>query len=103
MYAVIKIGSAQFKVAQGDTIFANRLKNEEGESLTLDQVLMVGNDSDVKIGSPFVSGASIEAKVIKHLLGKKMDAFKFRRSKNYAKKKGHRQRLTELNIVKISG
>ena len=103
MYAVIKVGSSQFKVSEGDTIFANRMTDEAGKNITLDQVLLVGKDSDVKIGKPFISGAKVEAKVIKHLLGEKVDSFKFRRRKNYAKRKGHRQQLTQLNIVKIAG
>ena len=103
MYAIIKVGASQFKVCEGDTIFANRIKDEEGQNITLSDVLMVGQDSDVKIGTPFVNGAKVEMKVVKHLSGEKKIAFKFRRRKKYAKKKGHRQRLTELSIVKIAG
>lgn len=102
MFVVVQIGSSQFKVAEGDTISANRLADEEGKNVTLDKVLMFSNGEDVRVGQPYLKDVKVTAKVLKHTRGKKLIAFKFRRRKNYARKKGHRQDLTALNITKIS-
>jgi large subunit ribosomal protein L21 len=102
MYAVVKIGSDQFKVAQGDRISVKRLQDKEGASITLDQVLMLSDGDKVTVGTPYVSGAKISADVVAHELGAKTDAFKFRRRTNYARKRGHRALVTVLNIAKIS-
>ncbi len=102
MFAVVQIGSSQYKVAEGDTIATNRLKEEEGKSITLDKVLMFSNGEDVRVGQPYLTDIKVTAKVIKHPRGRKVYAFKFRRRKNSARKRGHRQDLTALNITKIS-
>ena len=102
MFAIIKIGAHQFTVAEGDTIKVSRLEGEEGKDITLDQVLLITKDEDVQVGQPFVKGAKITAKVVRHLNGEKVIAFKFRRRKNRARIRGHRQELTQLRITKIT-
>jgi large subunit ribosomal protein L21 len=102
MFAVIQVGSFQFKVAEGDVINVSRVKNQEGKSVTLDKVLMFSKGSDIRIGQPFLKDVKVTAKVEKHLLNDKVIAFKYRRRKQSATKIGHRQKLTTLNITKIS-
>ena len=101
MYAVIQIGPSQYKVSEGDTIEINPISSEEGKSITLNEVLMYVDGSDVRVGQPFLKDIQVTAKVLNHSLGDKLIAFKFRKRKNYARKKGHRQKLTTLNITKI--
>ena len=101
MYAVVQVGSSQFKVSEGDVIHTNRLPQEEGAEVTLDKVLMVSKGEEVQLGRPYVPEASVTAKVVKNFLGEKLVALHYRRRKDSAKKTGHRQRLTALNIVKI--
>lgn len=101
MYAVIELGSTQYKVKEGDLIETNRLKEEEGKDIFLDKVLLLENGGDLRVGQPYLEDVKIQAKVLKHSRGKKVIAFKFRRRKNYHRKKGHRQELTQLNITKI--
>ena len=103
MYTIVQIGSEQFKVAEGDVISAKRINEEEGHIIDLDKVLMYVNDKDIRVGQPFLKDVKVRAKVTKHLLDKKVIAFKFKKRKSSAKKtKGHRQQLTELNITQIS-
>ena len=102
MYAVVQIGSYQYKVSEGDTIDANRLEGQEGHEITFDKVLMFAKGNDIRIGQPYLKDVKVSAKILKHTLGNKVIAFKFRRRKNSATKRGHRQRLTALNITKIS-
>jgi large subunit ribosomal protein L21 len=102
MYAIVKVGSNQYKVAEGDTISVNRLEDKEGASITLDEVLMIVDGEKVNIGQPFVKNAKITAKVVEHDRGDKTVAFKYRRRTNYKRKKGGRADLTDLNITKIS-
>ena len=101
MFAVIQVGGNQYKVSEGDVIEANRLESEEGKTLTLDQVLMYAHDKDVRIGRPYLKDVEVTAKVVAHTLDDKKIAFKFRCRKGIAKKHGHRQQLTALNISKI--
>ncbi len=102
MYAIIQVGAAQYKVNKGDTIDAHHLSEEDGQVVNIDQVLLVADGEDVKIGQPFVSGAKVEAKVLKHFKAPRVIAYKFRRRKDSATKKGHRQKLTRLEITNIS-
>lgn len=102
MYAVVQIGGAQYKVAEGDVIRTTRLEGDEGSQITLDQVLLVGNGTDVRVGQPYLKDATVTAKVQKHVSGSKVLAFKFRRRKDSATLRGHRQKLTVLNIGKIT-
>ncbi len=102
MYAVIQIGSFQYKVSEGDTIETQLLDSKEGDKITLEQVLLVVDDLKVEIGQPFLKSAKITAQVVRHLKGPKAISFKYRRRKDSKWKKGHRQNLTALSITKIS-
>ena len=101
MYAIVEIAGQQFKVAKDQKVFVHRLPSEEGAKVSFDNVLLVDNDGDVTIGAPAIEGASVEAKVVKHLKGDKVIVFKKKRRKGYRKKNGHRQQLTELIIDSI--
>ena len=103
MYAVIETGGKQYKVSEGDTIFVEKLGVEEGEAVTFDKVLIVGNDDKITVGTPAVDGASVEGKVLKNGKGKKIYVFKMKRKKNYRRKIGHRQPFTKIEITKING
>jgi large subunit ribosomal protein L21 len=100
MYAVIKTGGKQYKVAQGDRLRVEKLPASVGDTVTFDEVLLVGGDA-IKIGAPLVAGAKVEAKVIAQEREKKIIVFKFRRRKNYRRKNGHRQPFTALEITGI--
>ena len=102
MYAVVKIGGHQYKVAENDTIYVNRI-NSEDDSITLDEVLLVKDDKGgVNVGKPTVEGAKVEAKIVDHLKADKVIVFKKKRRKGYRVKNGHRQPITRLQIEKIS-
>lgn len=102
MYAIVKIGGHQYKVAENDTIFVNRLSSEE-EKITLENVLLVKDTKGkVKIGKPLVKGAKVEATIVDHLKSDKVIVFKKKRRKGYRVKNGHRQPITQLKIDKIS-
>lgn len=103
MYAVIKTGGKQYRVSQGDKLRVESLAADEGSSISLDQVLMVGEGTNVTVGEPLVSSASVSATVVAHGRGKKVDIVKFRRRKHHRKQMGHRQNYTELEITGISG
>src|SRR5580698_5861015 len=95
MYAVIKTGGKQYRVATGE-----KLPGSVGDAVVLDQVLLLGGDT-LKLGTPVVAGAKVEAKIVSQGLGKKLVVFKFRRRKNYRRKNGHRQPFTALEITNI--
>ena len=103
MYAVIKTGGKQYRVAAGEKIKVEQIPADVGTEITLDQVLMVGEGESVKIGAPLVSGAKVTAKVIGHGRHDKVKIFKMRRRKHYQKHQGHRQNFTELEISGIAG
>ena len=102
MYAVFKTGGKQYKVAQGDRLRVEKLPASVGDTVTFDEVLLVGGDA-IKIGAPLVAGAKVEAKVVAQEREKKIIVFKFRRRKNYRRKNGHRQPFTALEITGITG
>lgn len=99
MFAVIRTGGKQYKVAKDDVIVVEKLAGEAGETLTLDDVLMVGD----KVGSPTVEGAAVTATVIEQTRGAKIIIFKKKRRQNYRRKNGHRQHLTVLRITDFVG
>ena len=103
MYAIIKTGGKQYRVAAGEKLKVEKLGAEVGSELLIDQVLLVGAGDDVRVGTPLVSGASVKAKVLSHGLGDKVGIFKMRRRKHYHKHQGHRQGYTEIEITGISG
>ncbi|MCA9393376.1 MAG: 50S ribosomal protein L21 [Candidatus Omnitrophica bacterium] len=102
MFAVVQIGSDQFKVSEGDLIAADRMTDEEGKSVTLDKVLVFAKGADIRIGKPFLKEVKVQAKVVSHVLDDKVTAFKYRNRKDSASKIGHRQQLTALSIEKIT-
>ena len=101
MYAIIATGGKQYKVSEGDIITVEKLGAEEGSKITFDQVLAV-SDSDLKVGNPTVSGASVSATVVKEGRGKKVIVYKYKRKSGYHKKNGHRQSFTQVKIEKIN-
>lgn len=101
MYAIIETGGKQIKVTEGQEITVEKVVGEANDSITFDKVLFVGGD-DVKVGAPYVSGATVTAKVEKHGRQKKITVFKFKAKKNYHRKQGHRQPYTKLVIDKIN-
>lgn len=102
MYAVIMSGGKQYRVAEGDVLKVETLAAEEGASLDFDQVLMVANGDDIKIGAPYVVGGKVTATVKSHGRGEKIKIVKMRRRKHYHNITGHRQNYTELQITGIS-
>jgi large subunit ribosomal protein L21 len=100
MYAVIKTGGKQYRVAQGDKLNVEKLPGNPGDVVTFDQVLLIGGEK-LTIGAPLVAGAKVEAKVVAQDRAKKIIVFKFRRRKNYRRKAGHRQPFTALEITGI--
>ncbi len=103
MYAVIKTGGKQYRVAASEKIKVEQIPAEVGTKITLDQVLMVGEGEAVKIGAPLVAGASVSATVLSQGRHDKVRIFKMRRRKHYQKRQGHRQNFTELQIDTIAG
>ena len=102
MYAVIQSGGKQYRVATGDVIQVEKLEVAAGDTVNIDQVLMVSDDQGVRIGTPVVSGATVTATVKSHGRDDKIKVFKMRRRKHYKKAQGHRQTYTELEINAVS-
>ncbi len=101
MYAIVEMAGQQFKVAKDQKVYVHRLQVEEGKKVTFDNVLLLDDGKNVTIGAPAIDGATVEAKVIKHLKGDKVIVFKKKRRKGYAVKNGHRQSLTEIVVEGI--
>lgn len=101
-YAIFKTGGKQYRVSVGEKLDVEKLEVKEGDSVTFDTVLAAGEGEGLKVGKPFINGASIEAKVLKQFRGPKVIAYKFKRRKGYSRKKGHRQSLTKLEITAIN-
>jgi len=102
MYAVIKTGGKQYRVATGEKIKVEQIAADVGQEIVLDQVLAVGSGAELKVGTPLVSGASVKATVVAHGKHDKVTIFKMRRRKHYQKRQGHRQQFTELLVGSIS-
>ncbi|ALS59236.1 MULTISPECIES: 50S ribosomal protein L21 [Pandoraea] len=103
MYAVIKTGGKQYKVAAGEKLKVEQIPADIGAEITIDQILAVGEGESIKFGAPLVSGASVKATVIAQGRHPKVKIFKMRRRKHYQKRQGHRQNYTELRIDSING
>ena len=101
MYAVIKTGGKQYRLSQGDTVRVETIDAEEGASVEFDNILMVADGDDIKIGAPYVDGGKVVATVKSHGRHKKIEVIKFNRRKHYDKRTGHRQNFTELEITDI--
>jgi large subunit ribosomal protein L21 len=102
MYAIVEIAGQQFKIEKDQKVFVHRLQEEEGATLSIDKVLLVGDGDNITLGAPAIEGAFAEAKVLGHLKGDKVIVFKKKRRKGYRKKNGHRQYLTHIQISSIS-
>ena len=102
MYAVFVSGGKQHRVAEGDVVRLELLEADAGQAIEFDQVLLVSNGEDVKIGAPLVQGGKVKAEVVTHGRGDKIRIIKFRRRKHYRKQAGHRQYFTEVKITGIS-
>ena len=102
MHAIIETGGKQYKVAEGDTLFIEKLPVEAGESLTFDKVLAIIDGDNATFGTPVVNGAKVDASVVKNGKGKKIMVFKYNPKKGYRKRQGHRQPYTKVTIGKIS-
>ncbi len=100
MYAVFKTGSKQYRVEKGDKLRVEKLAGAIGDPVTFDDVLLVNGEA-LQLGKPTVTGAKVEAKIVSQDLGPKIIIFKFRRRKNYRRKRGHRQPFTALEITNI--
>ena len=103
MYAIVDIAGKQFKVQKDQKLYVHRLQAEEGKNVEFDQVLLVDDQGKVKVGTPSVKGASVQAKVLQHLKGDKVIVFKKKRRKGYKVRNGHRQYLTQIQIENIKG
>ncbi len=103
MYAVIKTGGKQYRVAANDVVIIERLAGEAGTKIEFNEVLMVGQGDSVKVGKPLVAGAKVVAELVEQTRGPKLIAFKKRRRKNSRRKKGHRQDLSTVRITEILG
>ena len=102
MYAIIVTGGKQYKVQQGDVLFVEKLEAEEGAEVKFDSVLAVGEEGAVKFGAPSVEGASVAAKVVKNGKGKKLNIITYRPKKGSARRMGHRQPYTKVEITAIN-
>ena len=102
MYAIVETGGKQYKVAEGDVLFIEKLVAEDGAEVTFDKVLLVSKENGVVVGSPVVAGATVTANVLKHGKAKKIIVFKYKSKKNYRRKAGHRQPYTQVQIAKIN-
>jgi large subunit ribosomal protein L21 len=102
MYAIIKTGGKQHRVSQGDEIAVEKLEGQKGDSLVFDEVLMLVNDDDIKIGTPTVAGAKVTSVILEQTKAPKIVVFRMKRRKGYHKKTGHRQPLTRIKITEIA-
>ena len=103
MYAVIKTGGKQYRVAEGDVLKVEKLATVAGESVEINDVLLIANGEELKVGAPVIEGAKVTAEVVAHGRGPKIKIIKFKRRKHHRKQMGHRQWFTELKITGIAG
>ena len=101
MYAIIESCGKQYKVAEGDVVFFEKLDAEEGKKVTFDKVILVSEEGKVQVGNPYVKGVKVEGKVVSHGKAKKIIVFKMKAKKNYRRKQGHRQPYTKVEITAI--
>ena len=101
MYAIIESCGKQYKVAEGDVVFFEKLDAEEGKKVTFDKVILVSNDKKIEVGAPYVKGIKVEGKVVSHGKGKKILVYKYKAKKNYRRTQGHRQPYTKVEITSI--
>ncbi|MWP62373.1 50S ribosomal protein L21 [Gilliamella sp. Pas-s25] len=102
MYAVFQSGGKQHRVSEGQVVRLEKIEVETGAEVVFDKVLMVANGEDIKVGAPFVEGATVKAEIVEHGRGDKVKIVKFRRRKHYRKQQGHRQWFTDVKITAIA-
>ena len=102
MYAIVNIHGVQTKVAPDEVISVARLAGQPGDTLTFDQVLLVADGEKIAVGRPYVPGASLTAELVEHLRGPKLQIFKFKRRRDYRRRRGHRDELTRIRVSAIS-
>ena len=100
MYAIIATGGKQYRVSEGDVIYIEKIDAQVDSTVSFD-VLLMGNDGDVKIGTPVVEGVKVEGKVVGQIRGEKIVVYKYKSKKNFRRKQGHRQPYTKVEITKI--
>ena len=100
MYAIISAGNKQYRVSQGETIYIDKVNQEDGSTISFD-VLMVENNGEIKVGNPTVAGATVEGKVVAQVKGEKIMIYKYKSKKNYHRRQGHRQPYTKVEITAI--
>ena len=103
MYAVFRSGGKQYRAAKGDVLRLEKIEADEGATIKFDQVLLLGEGSDIKVGSPLLSGSTVSGKVIRQGKSKKIPVVKFKRRQNYLRQGSHRQFFTEVEITGITG
>jgi large subunit ribosomal protein L21 len=103
MYAVFRTGGKQYRAAKGDVLRLEKIEADEGATITFDEVLLIGQGADVKVGDPLLSGSSVSGKVLSQGKTKKVNVVKFKRRQNYLRQGSHRQFYTEVEITDISG
>ena len=103
MYAVFRAGGKQYRASKGEIVKLEKFDADEGAEVSFDEVLLVGEGKDIKVGSPLLSGTSVSAKVLRQGRSKKVSVVKFRRRQNYLRQHTHRQHFTEVEITDISG
>ncbi len=101
MYAIIETGGKQYKVQEGDTLQVEKLPAESGDTVTIDKVLMVNQDGEIRLGTPYIEGATVTATMVEQGKGKKIIVYKYKAKANYRRKRGHRQPYSEIQIEKI--
>ncbi len=101
MFAIIETGGKQYKVEKGATVEVEKLDAEDGSTITIDKVVLISDNNDVKIGTPYVSGAAVVAKVLGQIKGEKIRVYKMKAKEHYQRTAGHRQKYTNLEITEI--
>ena len=101
MYAIISAGNKQYRVSEGDTIYIDKVNQEDGSAISFD-VLMVESNGEIKVGNPTVEGAKVEGKVVAQVKGEKIMIYKYKSKKNYHRRQGHRQPYTKVEITAIN-
>jgi len=102
MYAVVRTGGKQYRLGVGDSVKVEKLPDEVGNIVELSQILMISDGSEVKVGTPLVTGASVKAEIVGHGRDKKIRVFKMKRRKKYRRTQGHRQAFTQLKVTEIN-
>ncbi len=102
MYAIVDIAGQQFKVRKGQQVSVHRLQGEEGTDISFDKVMLIDNEGQVTVGTPILTGAKVDAKIVAHLKGDKVTVFKKKRRKGFQKSNGHRQYLSKVLIENIT-